>query len=208
VSSLREEVVDPAALAWLEKPALRELLAGFYLGGGTAVALHLGHRLSRDLDFFSPQDFLPEAILARLPSEESPQILGSSRGTLHLLVGGIRLGFLHYPYALLEPLVSWRGTSIASLLDLGLMKLSAVAGRGTKRDFYDLYFICQEIPLPTLVSRLEDKFGPGINRYQVLKSLTFFADAEDDPEPVLLKKTEWNQVKEFFARETPKLLKL
>jgi len=88
------------------------------------------------------------------------------------------------------------------------MKLSAIAGRGTKKDFYDLYFICQEIPLPILFSRLEDKFGPGINRYHVLKSLAFFADAEDDPEPVLLKKTEWNQAKEFFARETPKLLKL
>lgn len=181
------------------------LLSGFYLGGGTAAALHLGHRLSHDLDWFTPAGFPGEELAACLGGLGAFAIHARTAGSLHGSLDGVRLSFLHYPYPLLDAPVAFRGAAVAGLRDIALMKLNAIAGRGGRRDFYDLHAICHHgLALGDLLADLPRKFGPGVNVYHVLKSLTYFDDAEADPEPLLRVSLRWEEVKAFFLREAPK----
>lgn len=87
------------------------------------------------------------------------------------------------------------------------MKVSAIAGRGSRKDFIDLYFICREkIPLPGVMEKFEEKFrGVPYERYHVLKSLTYFDDAENELMPEMVRPTEWNDIKRYFLTEAPRL---
>lgn len=127
----------------------------FYLAGGTALALRLGHRRSYDLDFFSETDRVladtRREILAAL-ADRHPETLEDVDGNLLLLMSGLRVGFFSYGYPLLELLEAVEGVAVASVVDVGLIKLDALISRGSRKDFYDLYFIAQQTPIPDLLS--------------------------------------------------------
>ena len=117
-------------------------LYGFYLAGGTAVALHLGHRGSVDLNWFAAQGLPDPQKLAQDLREQSVDFVTDkvAPGTLHGSIHGVRVSFLGYRYPLLAALRPWRdGTRVASQADLSAMKLAAVAQRGAKKDFLDIY---------------------------------------------------------------------
>lgn len=181
----------------------------FYLAGGSAVALHLGHRRSVDLDFFVAQDeFKIEPLLKDLRSVGHLTIQQQSHGTLNAALEGTPVSFFVYPYPLLEDLHALEEIQIAGLLDLALMKLVSISQRGAKRDFVDLYQICQtEHTLDNLLSRLPDKY-PKITypSYHILRSLAYFEDAEPDPMPQMLVPLEWPEVKRFFKAEVQRLM--
>jgi hypothetical protein len=115
----------------------------FYLGGGTALAIHLGHRRSVDFDWFTRERIADPLHLARdLNNQDIAFVTGNiERGTLHGSVSGVQVSFLEYRYPLLQPLVAWPmfGCTLASPEDLACMKLSALAQRGAKKDFVDIY---------------------------------------------------------------------
>jgi hypothetical protein len=134
-------------------PAMRELLRfigqqpfaeRFYLAGGTALALRLGHRISVDLDFFSATDDVTrltrqEILTALAPL--SPQALEDADGNLLLQVSELHVGFFGYGYDLLEQTDYVENVALAAVVDIGLMKLDALISRGSRKDFYELYFI-------------------------------------------------------------------
>lgn len=183
------------------------VLRPFYLAGGTATALQLGHRVSDDLDFFSAESFDADSlvqIVARLGRVEGTEI---APGTVHSRFEGMRLTFLHYPYPLLDPLVPGLGINLASLRDIGCMKIDAVASRGSRRDFVDLYMICtRHRPLDDLLRDFGVKFQRiAYNRAHIFKSLCYFEDAEREPLPKLLTPVVWDDVKAFFLSESRRL---
>ncbi len=186
-------------------------LAGkFYLAGGTAVALHLGHRRSYDLDFFIPQrDFPPALPRQELASLGSLVVLHEGAGTFVGTLNGGQISFFIYPYPLLEPFTEVEGVQVAALSDLAAMKLEAISSRGTKRDFIDLYQICQSaIPLREVIRLFERKYaGVQYSMVHILKSLQYFEDAEPDPMPEMLVPCRWSQVKRFFRDEVRRLMK-
>lgn len=140
-------------------PELRELLRfigqcafveRFYLAGGTALALRLGHRRSIDLDFFSNVDTVTRATRLEILRALAPldaQALENTEGNLLLEVRGVHVGFFSYSYTLLAPPESVAGVAPPGLMDIGLMKLDALISRGARKDFYDLYWIAHRIPL-------------------------------------------------------------
>ncbi|MBI3014309.1 MAG: nucleotidyl transferase AbiEii/AbiGii toxin family protein, partial [Candidatus Tectomicrobia bacterium] len=132
----------------------KTITSQFYLAGGTALGLRHGHRISRDLDLFSQSNTLDVGERGRVLSELSRlsqvSIQEEKEGTLHVILFKIHLSFFHYPYPLVRPGNRWKGVLVAANEDIGLMKIAAIIGRGLARDFVDLYFICQEIPLDTL----------------------------------------------------------
>ncbi|MBI5052246.1 MAG: nucleotidyl transferase AbiEii/AbiGii toxin family protein, partial [Chloroflexi bacterium] len=135
----------------------------FYLGGGTALALRLGHRISRDLDFFSESDEVGDdtrkEILRHLRDAFSNyRIITNAPGDLTTNLLGRDVGFYSYGYELLEPCDEAASIRIASLSDIGAMKLDAIAGRGARRDFYDVYFLAQHIPLEIMFERAQEKY--------------------------------------------------
>lgn len=116
---------------------------GFYLAGGTALAIHLGHRRSVDFDWFTLDSIGDGLALAQQLRAEGIPFNSSAVApdTLHGTVSSVRVSLIRYPYPLLEPAVEWQElqSALASLADLACMKLAAVAQRGSKKDFIDIY---------------------------------------------------------------------
>lgn len=170
-----------------------------YLGGGTAVALQIGHRLSVDFDFFAVGGLAdPLALAARAQAEGIVlQQVQVSRGTLHAVSSGVRLSFLEYTYPLVGALVRWDDFSLdmASLDDLGCMKLAAVAQRGARKDFLDIYALClKHAPLARLLELYKAKYA-ATDIAHVLVGLSYFDDAESEPMPSMIWDVSWDDVK-------------
>ena len=186
--------------------SLLEHIAGkinqFYLAGGTGLALQLGHRISEDLDFFSEQTFEIEDLVSLVVPDK---IISIRPGTLNCVKEGVKLSFLFYEIPLCFQAHSWEGVNVATWQDIVAEKIKIISQRGAKKDFWDVYAViklCASLELVSelFLKRFEDS---RINLYHVLKSLVYFADAENEPDPVLLpemKSTNWPQVKHFFEK--------
>ena len=156
---------------------------GFYLAGGTALALLLGHRDSIDFDFFSQNTFDTSALFSYLEQHFAGHSIVKTQeevGTLSLLVDDtIRVSFLHFPYPLAQPLINTEYFDIASLDDIACMKLSAITGRTAFKDYVDLYFILERTPLKEIIATLRQKM-PTLDPLLALKSLIYFDDLTEE----------------------------
>lgn len=181
----------------------------FYLAGGTALALRLGHRRSVDLDFFSETDQLAQASrqeILRALGPLLPQALEDVDGNLLLRVSDLHVGFFSYGYPLLEPTDSVEGVAVASLVDVGLMKLDALISRGSRKDFYDVYAIVRQVPLADLLVLAQSKY-PHVRDFELMavESLVLFDNADRDVQPALLVDWPWEQVRQFFIDQARNL---
>lgn len=184
----------------------------FYLAGGTALALQRGHRLSVDLDFFTARNPLGDRERGSLKTALSGltgfQVRQETDGTLHALVNGVEVSFLRYLYPLVRKTLRWRGLSVASQPDIGLMKIGAIIGRGSQKDFRDLREILRTHPLDPLLRLSRKKFPDAEDFiFQASKALVYFTDADSGPEPRLLKPEPWAAVRGYFEREIPGVFK-
>ncbi|MEJ7730077.1 MAG: nucleotidyl transferase AbiEii/AbiGii toxin family protein [Polyangiaceae bacterium] len=187
-------------------------LAGFYLAGGTAIAFHLRHRRSLDLDLFSATadvDFdVIRRSLAVLP--EGVSVIAETDAALKVLLLGEPVDLVRYPYAPLEhPTAGPSGFPVAGLLDLAVMKMAAVARRGIRRDFWDLRVLLGTgLTLGVAGEAYLQRFGVNeSDLYHVARALTYFADAEKDPAfPAGMTMESWSEIQRFFEAEAPKLL--
>ncbi len=177
-------------------PIAKEL--GFYLAGGTAAALYLRHRRSIDLDWFSNSFKDPLWLAENLRSKDIKlKILEFSAGTLHCKIKRIRVSFFEYTYPLLLPLVECKNFNclIASLDDIACMKLIAIAQRGSKKDFIDLYAICKKHKrLQELLLLAKKKFNLQ-DISPIIFGLTYFEDADRERMPKMIWKTDWRKIK-------------
>ena len=201
--------LNEAALRILKKVAQLPQIPDFYLAGGSAAALHLGHRVSVDLDFFTEHEsYESESLIQSIQSVGNLKLQQQSRGTLVALLDNVQISFFTYPYALLEVPGNLEGVRIASLLDISLMKIIAISQGGKMRDFVDLYFLCQEkFTLVDLLSCIPRKY-PTVTypSYHLLRSLVYFTDAEEDVPPRALIEWDWNEIKEFFGSEGKEIM--
>ncbi|MEW5692347.1 MAG: nucleotidyl transferase AbiEii/AbiGii toxin family protein [Candidatus Hydrogenedentota bacterium] len=182
------------------------ILKDAYLAGGTALSLQLGHRISVDFDFFTTQEFVPKDfsfVLSEIGEFKEEQ---ADKGSVIGIFEGIRFSLFIYKYPLISPLLKYVSLNIADIRDIAAMKIDAIATRGLKRDFIDLYFICKSAySLPQVLNFYNKKYGKlASNLIHIQKSLVFFNDAEPDEPPVLLKKLPWDQVKAYFISEIKK----
>src|ERR1700730_7121026 len=134
------------------------LLAPFYLAGGTGLALHLGHRRSVDLDFFVAEHFNEESLIQKLQHLKGFALVSKEPATIHATVRETKVSFITYEYPLLFPFQSFLGTKVADPREIGCMKISAIASRGTKRDFIHLYVVSQQFGLEHCLDWFERKF--------------------------------------------------
>jgi hypothetical protein len=181
-----------------------EISARFYLAGGTALALQLGHRQSVDLDYFSPSEDIPSmrAPLLQALAPFDPILADTSWGNLVFLAQGVRVGFYGYGYPMLAPYSNAGGTRLASIPDIGLMKLDALQARASRKDFHDLYAICQLMTLRDLLDLAPQKYTSSRDfEAQVVKRLPFFERAEAEEPLPLLQDVPWETVKAFFRQQ-------
>ncbi len=183
------------------------VLTPFYLAGGTGLALRLGHRRSLDLDFFLGEDFNEDSLLQKLQHLERFALVAKQPGTIYANIRKTKVSFIAYSYPILFPFQAFLGVNVADSRDIGCMKISAVASRGTKRDFVDLYRLAQEYDLKQMLGWFTTKFSQtNYSIPHILKSLSYFEEAEQDPMPHMLMSLSWVEVKQFFAREAPRLI--
>lgn len=169
-------------------------LGDFYLVGGSALALRLGHRLSVDLDLFSGKDIDTKLLPEVLKKYFALTVTGEIHNTLNLFLNGIKADLISFKYPLISEILMEDGIRIAGLPDIAAMKLSVLAQRGSRKDFYDIYFLLKEYSLGELFKFFQQKFA-ATELFHVVKSLTYFDDAEPDPDPILIAKVEWSTVK-------------
>jgi predicted nucleotidyltransferase component of viral defense system len=199
-------------------PQTREVLAvlgqlavlrPFYLAGGTALALRLGHRISQDLDLFANMETLSDDLRRQIILDlrnHSLTIHQDSTLGLVLEADGVAISFFSYGYPLLAATESVAGIEIAGLSDIGLMKLDAIAGRGMRKDFYDIYAIAQQVPLDELFACIDAKY-PNSRSFpmRTLTALVDFDIADQQEEPILLTSIQWSTVKKFCQAEARRL---
>lgn len=199
------ELIPPNALKVLDKLIAASALDGFYLAGGTGLALTLGHRRSMDFDFFSGNLFDENVLLQKIKTPVT--VTGKAVHTLHLDIEGIKVTFLGYSYPLLFPTNEFHGIRVADVRDIACMKIDAISSRGAKRDFIDLYTVAQEVGLAAILGMFDEKYtGTHYNQIHILKSLAYFDDAESEPMPDMTNQITWEAVKKFFLNEIPMLL--
>lgn len=184
---------------------------GFYLAGGTAIALMLGHRKSDDLDWFSPTSLRePRSWTNKIKSIDlSPTEIDIDAGTYYATVKGVRISIIEYRYPMIRALVGLKtiGCGMSSLDDLACMKLSAIVSRGSKKDFIDVYALMKKHkPLQAMLQLYKKKF-PEADVFPVIRGLSYFDDADKERMPRMLWSITWKEVKHGILSEVEKLVK-
>lgn len=190
------------------RPELLELLSGlmqeekfthFVLVGGTSLALQLGHRISVDIDLFGNEEIEEVTFIHQLKKMGRVNVLKKSKNILITSVNGIKVDFVNYPYHWLEKPSIVDSIRLASTKDIAAMKLNAIAGRGSKKYFIDLYYLLTYFSLDQLISFYLEKYPDG-SEFMVRKSLTYFDDAEHEETPILLDNISWQTIKSSLLK--------
>lgn len=194
---LHTETVRSDTFSLLKKLQQSEVLYKCPLAGGTALALQIGHRVSIDLDFFSPHTLNLEIVKRSFDIYPESMEMASSLSIITYSINKVKVDVVNYGYPPLYPYCVENDNVLYSLQDIAAIKLEAIKGRGKKRDFYDLFFLLQVFTLGEMLEFNIKKFNSR-NPFMVLKSLSYFVDAENDPEievPEGANKFEWKEVK-------------
>lgn len=196
---LHYETIIPETHLLLEKLSVLPVLEDARLVGGTALALQLGHRTSVDLDFFGRINADSEELREILREVGRVEVASVSKNINIFWINGVKVDMVNYPYPWLDLPIVEDGVRLASLNDIAAMKVSAIVNRGTKKDFIDLYTLLQHFALDEILDMYSRKYSDG-SLFIVMKSLTYFDDAETDPMPNVLNDTTWETVKDFLRK--------
>jgi len=204
---MHPKTLSDAAWQLIRKLKKVDLLEGWTLAGGTGLALQLGHRYSEALDLFRPDEFDSDLLLNELSQVAAVRVQDRSRSTLHVFLEGTRFSFLKAQEPFLFKGTPYRGLSIADSRDIAVMKLVVIGGRGSRKDFIDLYCHIRSVgSLESILSLFGQRFSKvDYNKYHILKSLVYFDDAENEPMPRMIRKISWEEVKETILAEVRRI---
>jgi hypothetical protein len=196
---LHREALPPGTLDLLKALSANPALKDFALAGGTSLALRFGHRMSVDLDFFTERDFDKQDAIEALAAGHKVRVDDINDVGVMASVDGVKVDLVTYRYSLVAPPQTIDGIRLLSLPDLVGMKLSAITNRGAKKDFFDLHTLILELGFPALVQMYRQKY-PNYDPMIMLRSVGYFADAEEQEDPVSLIGVTWPKVKESIER--------
>jgi predicted nucleotidyltransferase component of viral defense system len=201
---LHRDVVEPRTLDLLKTLMQVRALENFYLVGGTALALMTGHRQSIDLDLFTKHLLDIEKLRSVVSVLGTIEEQSFSENVIYqILINGIKVDFVSYRYEPIDEISTFEGVRLAGLKDISAMKVGAIAGRGEKKDFFDLVELLGHFSISEMMSFYMTKF-PSANLFHAIKSLTYFRDAERDPEPLSFRNLSWQTVKKIVSAEAVK----
>lgn len=191
---LHFETIEPATLELLRSIQAIPELEQTRLVGGTSLALQLGHRKSVDLDFFGSVPYDTNTLVAMLKPLGEVTVLKDSTNIHILLINGIKVDFVNFDFPWRQEALIIEGLRLAQLEDIAAMKITAVVGRGTKKDFIDVANLLKIYSLAQIFSFYESKY-PNASAFMAMKSLLYFEDAEHDAMPVMLIPQSWEEAK-------------
>ena len=197
---LHYETVDEGTLELLKQLQSLRILSEMRLVGGTSLALQIGHRKSIDIDLFGNLSADFENLIDELKTLGRVIPLKNSINIHSLLINNIKVDIVNYEYEWLSNKIIIDNIHLATIQDIAAMKLNAIIGRGSKKDFIDLFFILKDYSLATLMEFYSKKYHDG-STFLVLKSLTYFEDADSEEMPFMFKNITWQAVKENIKKE-------
>lgn len=196
---LHLQTILPDTLEFLKCLSAQPEMQGMRLVGGTALALQYGHRQSVDLDFFGAPATNQEELLEMVEKMGPYRLRNRSKNILQLVVNGIMVDFVDYGlYPWIDSPVCWEGITLASPKDIAALKINAIEGRGTKKDFIDIYLLLQHYSLDDLLAFYSQKY-PNYSIFRALLSLNYFDDAEPQAMPKMLIPTSWEEMKKTLS---------
>lgn len=158
------------------------------------MALQLGHRRSVDLDFFGTVPQTPDELQDLLRENHDITIVKESKNIHIYLIDGVKVDIVNYKYDWIDTPVEEDGIRLADVKDIAAMKVAAIIGRGTKKDFIDMNRLLQIFSLKEILDMYMQKYPDG-SLFLAIKSLSYFEDAESDPMPFMFDDTDWGVVK-------------
>lgn len=197
---LHYNTIEKPTLELLKKLQQTQIFTDLRLVGGTSLALQIGHRISVDLDLFGNLDADEIAISSALSGYGHATRLRKTQNIHVYLINGVKVDLVNYPYPWLNELLVKDNLKLAAIKDIAAMKIAAVTGRGSKKDFVDIYFLLKQMRLMDMLNAYEKKYQDG-SRFMALKSLIYFEDAEEDEMPRMLKPLTWQKVKDTIKKE-------
>ncbi len=201
---LSYSTVEPNTLALLKSLMEENAFSDMRLVGGTALALQYGHRQSIDLDFFGELSCDIEDTKAVLSKHGQVTILKETETIRIYIVNNIKVDFVHYNcYPWIEEAIVEDGIRLASAKDIAAMKINAIEGRGTRKDFVDIYYLLKHFTLSEIISFYKEKY-PNYSDFRALMSLTYFEDAEQQPMPRMFDQTTWSDMQQKILEEVRK----
>lgn len=198
---LHKEAVEPDTLELIYQLQNDRVFDDFILVGGTALALHIGHRLSVDIDLFTRNEFPLQDTIEYLEEKYGFQLQFSRRNTLKGIINGVFVDFIRHNYDFVEEPFSYEGLKIASKPDIAAMKVNAITGNGTRiKDFIDIYFLLQEYDFAEIIEFYKVKYA-NRNDFHAIKSLTYFNDVitEEWPQMYRNKNLTFRELKDFIT---------
>lgn len=191
---LSYKTIQPHTLELLKALTNESVFSQLRLVGGTALALQLGHRNSIDLDFFGHIEVEDEDLLETLRKHGKLEILKLSQNIKIFTLDGIKVDIVNYAYPWIDDAVLEDGLRLAAPKDIAAMKINAIEGRGTKKDFVDVFELLKTYSLNDILVFHKEKY-PEASTFRALMSLSYFEDAESQPLPKMFIPENWEEMK-------------
>ncbi len=199
-----DTVLDPDRIKLL--PLLKDIPSHFYLSGGTGLSLQLGHRISVDFDFFTPNYFDTQQLIQQLTNtvfkDQSLMVIQEAENTLDLIINSnIKFSFFRYPYPLIFQAIQSDYFQVADYRDIAASKMIAIAQRATQKDYFDVYYLLKKQTLRQIFDIAKKKY-PHFNPIIYLKALSYFDDCDTASPTVVDKTLTFDKVKEFLVKKS------
>lgn len=199
---LQFDALRPDTLDVLNLTMAEPLLNDFVLVGGTALALHYGHRISEDIDLFVWERFNVDVLVLELTQKHPFTVKIKTPIGVHLFYEGVKTDLVYFPSKPMRDIIVQDGVRLLHTDDIAAMKLNAIANRGARKDFYDLYFLLEKYSIKELMGLFSERFKTH-DLFGLSRSLTYFADADLQADVMLLKSKNlaWEQIKNHITEE-------
>lgn len=179
---LHTETVAPGTLALIQKLMSDPVLNAFFLASGTALSLQIGHRKSEDIDLFNTAPFNADQLATYMERHYKTDVIHVFKNGIFGFIGDVKVDIISYQYPLIQSLKVEKGIRMAGLKEIGAMKLSAIADKGTRlKDFVDIHALLEHCSLEQLLSGYERKYATNTNRARAIRALTYTKDIKTAP---------------------------
>lgn len=186
----------------MANPTLKE--AGFVLCGGTALTLQLGHRMSTDIDLFSPLNVTAPKMKSFMEKTFGDRLDITSMSDLGIrgFLDGVKLDMIKFPYPMKHSPLEINGLRVLSLNDASAMKLHAAANRGARRDYVDVAELLQKMPFENILTNYQNQFNPSAQALEhTRRAITYFDDAERTTNAIhMLNGRRWETTKQIIRQ--------
>jgi hypothetical protein len=206
---LHPEIIEAPILELIKSLQDKEYLKDFYLVGGTALAIYLGHRKSIDIDLFSNHDFDAVQLLENIHQDFQYDLFFTAKNTLKGIINGTKVDFLAHRYEYVHEPVVMAGCKLLSMQDIAAMKLNAIAASGQRsKDFIDIYYLLEQYEIGEMLSFYKTKYNQQHDTF-ILKSLIYYKEVDLSDWPVIIKdpRLKWAKVKKSLDQKVMSYVK-